>query len=363
MTVQQLFCGSDDFSKHSLYLLDVLRQRKPTTIESIDVLCRTDKPVERGLKQRRAPPIKGSADSLQLPIHQIDTFRGWQPPKDYNLVIAVSFGLLVPARILNAATYGGLNIHPSMLPDLRGSAPVVHALLKRRTETGVSLQTMHPTKFDHGTVLAQAGGITIHNLTTPNAILNQLAPLGAELLCEAIDEGLFVPPLRDLMEGKSVPQQLDLAPKIAPADRHIDWQSWTADEILLRERALGDLWDTQTFSRCGSEDASGDDQTHVTFHGPWMKAKADVPAEKAGEPFLAFVPYVKGRALAIKTVDGHVVAPHSATIEGKKKGKGLQALNERLRWREMDQRDEAGGRDLAWTQEEESRDSTMYNID
>jgi len=60
------------------------------------------------------------AEELGLNIHEIPTFTGWSPPRygeeAISLVIAVSFGLLVPPRILNIATYGGLNVHPSLLP-------------------------------------------------------------------------------------------------------------------------------------------------------------------------------------------------------------------------------------------------------
>lgn len=72
-------------------------------------------------------PIKAVAKELRLPIHEISTFTGWQPPvygnEHISLVIAVSFGLLVPPRILNLAQYGGLNVHPSLLPayDISGS--------------------------------------------------------------------------------------------------------------------------------------------------------------------------------------------------------------------------------------------------
>jgi methionyl-tRNA formyltransferase len=63
-------------------------------------------------------PIKSVAGKeLDLNVHQIDTFTGWTPPQPFNMVVAVSFGLLVPPRILNAAKYGGLNVHPSMLPE------------------------------------------------------------------------------------------------------------------------------------------------------------------------------------------------------------------------------------------------------
>ena len=65
-------------------------------------------------------PIKAYAEEAGLPVHPISTFTGWQPPsskwKDINLIVAVSFGLFVPPRLLNLATYGGLNVHPSLLP-------------------------------------------------------------------------------------------------------------------------------------------------------------------------------------------------------------------------------------------------------
>jgi methionyl-tRNA formyltransferase len=79
-------------------------------------------------------PIVEAAKLLELKVHQIETFTGWEvkqvflnyfkietdplkPPPGINLIIAVSFGLLVPPRILGKAKYGGLNVHPSMLPE------------------------------------------------------------------------------------------------------------------------------------------------------------------------------------------------------------------------------------------------------
>ncbi|KAM0715344.1 hypothetical protein Q7P37_008842 [Cladosporium fusiforme] len=118
-----LFCGADAFSIDSLRALNELKQRRPEKIASIDVVCRSDKRVGRGLKKIQEVPIKPLTTSLSLPLHQIDTFTGWQPPTPPNLIITVSFGLLVPSRLLHAATYGGINIHPSLLPDLRGPAP------------------------------------------------------------------------------------------------------------------------------------------------------------------------------------------------------------------------------------------------
>ena len=75
---------------------------------------------DRGSREPIAP-LKELADSIQLRVHERDTFTGWDMPRPdgepINLIVAVSFGLFVPRRLLRAAKYGGLNVHPSLLPE------------------------------------------------------------------------------------------------------------------------------------------------------------------------------------------------------------------------------------------------------
>jgi methionyl-tRNA formyltransferase len=64
--------------------------------------------------------LKIAARDIGLPIHQIDSFSQYDPTKfgtDINLIVAVSFGLLIPAQVIGSAKYGGLNVHPSLLPE------------------------------------------------------------------------------------------------------------------------------------------------------------------------------------------------------------------------------------------------------
>jgi methionyl-tRNA formyltransferase len=131
-------------------------------------------------------PIKLAAAEERCVAHTLDTFTGWTPPSRVDLIVAVSFGLFVPPRILNLATYGGLNVHPSLLPDLKGPAPIQHALLKRRLYTGVSVQTLHPAQFDGGTVLAQtpSPGIMIPDGANADDLTKRLADEGANMLVE-----------------------------------------------------------------------------------------------------------------------------------------------------------------------------------
>ncbi|EME44583.1 hypothetical protein DOTSEDRAFT_172863 [Dothistroma septosporum NZE10] len=322
-----LFCGADQFSAASLWEVYSLQQKDRSKIASIDVVCRPDKKVGRGLKQTLEVPIKPFAINLGLNIHQIDTFKGWSPPQPVDLVIAVSFGLLVPSRILTGATYGGLNVHPSLLPDLRGAAPIQQALLQNRSHTGVSLQTMHPTKFDHGVIVDQtpAPGVLISENANADQLLQELTPLGAKMLRKAIEEGSFVSP-QPLAQTSNLSGEHTLASKITPEDRHINWETWSSDRIIRYDRVIGRLWDTTTYQRCYLPHKNPSIK-RVTFDGPWRRAsRIEGPELAPGEPALCVSADGSTKRFAICTADGQMVVPKTATIEGASKGKALQSL-------------------------------------
>ncbi|KAG8632152.1 hypothetical protein KVT40_001292 [Elsinoe batatas] len=244
-----LFCGSDEFSIYSLYALCKLPS---SVVESIDVVCKTGARVGRGLKDIRHPLIKDAAEQVQLPVHQISTFTSWTPPKPIDLVIAVSFGLLVPPRILSLATYGGLNVHPSFLPDLYGPAPIHWAMLHGDKYSGVTLQTLHPTKFDQGDIVDQTPrpglelAYSVDRKTNKAAIfrnVDRLGLAGAEMLKENLESGAFLTRrIESTVEGEA-----RHARKINKEDRHIKIHEWTAEELLLRDSVLGLLWDKSTY--------------------------------------------------------------------------------------------------------------------
>ncbi|KAK2749630.1 Methionyl-tRNA formyltransferase [Myotisia sp. PD_48] len=243
-----LFCGADEFSIASLKALHAEHVKSPEIIASIDVVCRPGKPVGRLRQEIRHLPIKSVAEELALSLHEIDTFKGWTPPtpqgEQINLIIAVSFGLFVPRRILSAAKYGGLNVHPSLLPDLKGPAPIHHALLAGDKTTGITLQTLDTNHFDEGLILDQtpAPGFPIpdpKNITVP-LLCEYVAPKGAQMLIDGIRNRLFVPPLSPIIPRPS--HQLRHARKIHPSDRNLDWSSWTWDTIHRRQKIIGPLW-------------------------------------------------------------------------------------------------------------------------
>lgn len=168
-------------------------------------------------------------------------------PRGINLIIAVSFGLFVPPRLLQRAKYGGLNVHPSLLPDLRGPAPLQHTILQARRFTGVSLQTLDHKTFDHGLILSQTGpeAIPVPNNCTYQMLHDILAPKGAELLCDGLREGLYVPPLEDVsrkdrQSRQHVPDTIQHAPKITKDQQQITRAN---AHIMARvHNAIGPVW-------------------------------------------------------------------------------------------------------------------------
>ncbi|KAJ5257221.1 hypothetical protein N7478_013325 [Penicillium angulare] len=288
----------------------------------------------------REVPIKEIASSLSLPIHEIDTFTGWAPPVTangpINLIIAVSFGLFVPPRILNAASYGGLNVHPSLLPDFRGPAPLHHTLLTGRTTTGVSLQTLHHKSFDHGTILSQtpAPGFEIPNpnsYTVPE-LVNLVAPKGAQLLVDGIDNGLFVPPIKDAgWRATESTDDLVHAAKIKPENRHLDWKNCKLLDINRRNRVIGPLW-----SKALVPETLADPQTSFKYKRVILTDIEEVEPPKGSDSF-AVVPGLpfanaaypvgpkKGRALYVFTSDGKALRINKMKVEGEQDAEGLRA--------------------------------------
>ncbi|KAF2471596.1 methionyl-tRNA formyltransferase [Lindgomyces ingoldianus] len=309
-----LFCGSDQFSIASLSKLNKAKNKDPLLIESIDVVHRPGKRTGRGLKTIKDVPIKRAATlDFKLPTHVRDTFTNWEPPVAYNLIIAVSFGLLIPSRILDGAKYGGLNVHPSLLPDLRGPAPIHHTLLKRRKYTGITIQTLHPTHFDHGTILSQtpAPGIEVCPGATPVELVDKLGSLGGSMLLDVIRRRDFFPPVHDVGWYAKSGGPVDNAEKITSEHRYVNFSTTTAGDIQDRHRLLGNLWCTLlNGKRLILHDVCpyhGEDSTRLD------------PGLFVGET---------GDLLA-RTQDGKLVHIVESTVEGRKTGSGKGYLRYR----------------------------------
>lgn len=236
-----LFCGSDKFSVTCLNALLDYQKSSESNVASIDVATKTDKRTGRGMQVSKPTPIKTTALSHNLGLHQFDTFTGWKPPQHINMVVAVSYGRLVPPRILDACKFGGLNVHPSLLPDLKGSAPIQHAILYGYRTTGVSVQTLHPSKLDQGKVLFQTFfDIPQHSTIRYPELHDHLAGIGAKALVQAIRERRYLD--TDALPVQKYHGQLRVAHKYTTASQHINFRRMTSVEILRMDRAFGKVW-------------------------------------------------------------------------------------------------------------------------
>ena len=131
--------------------------------------------------------------------------------------------------------------------SFRGPAPLHHTLLTGETHTGVTLQTLHPEKFDHGAILAQTPPLEIPNASqcTYEQLLNFITPKAAEILVQGIRNRLFIlgpTRLHAASPSSETDRHLRHAPKITTEDRQIEWTKWTTEDLIRRDRVLGRLW-------------------------------------------------------------------------------------------------------------------------
>ncbi len=98
----------------------------------------------------------------------------------HPLFVVASFGRILPQSIITLPTHGAINIHPSLLPRLRGASPIQSAILNDEKKTGVSLMVMDE-KMDHGPIIAQEK-VTIESWPPAPALEEMLARKGAMLL-------------------------------------------------------------------------------------------------------------------------------------------------------------------------------------
>ena len=177
-----LFMGTPDIAAASLQaLLDAGH-------EVCAVFTRRDKPV--GRKQiLTAPPVKQLATEHGIPVYQPRTLRDGSSDdviKELapDIIVVVAYGCIIPPQLLHVAQYGCINLHVSLLPKYRGSAPVQWAVLNGDTETGVSIMQMDEG-LDTGDVLC-CEKIAIDPEETSGQLFDRVTAVGARVLCEVV---------------------------------------------------------------------------------------------------------------------------------------------------------------------------------
>lgn len=236
------FFGSDHFSIQCLKQILPL----PSHISHIDIISRHPKLSGRGLKQLKDVPISKFATDNNLPLLRADKKSDFDSLPPYNLAIAVSYGKLIPSSFLNTLTYPGLNVHPSLLPKYSGPAPLQRALLNNDAVTGVSVQTLHPTEFDKGDILAQES----YNINPDESFItlsNHLASIGGKLLNDILVNKLYDPsnPQFKLIKPST---SFSYAYKIKPKERQIQWDNSSIDGLIRTQNTIGNLYTFKSYT-------------------------------------------------------------------------------------------------------------------
>ena len=203
--------------------------------EVVGVYTQPDRPKGRGMKMVYSP-VKEVALANGLPVFQPENFREEETVEQLralqpDVCAVVDYGRILPQKVLDVPKLGCINIHASLLPQYRGSAPYQWAVLDGLTETGVTAQHMF-LQMDAGDIIDVAK-TPIGENETAGELLERLAVLGADLLSRTLTRFGNGP-----VEG--TPQKEDevsFAPMLDKTMCPIDWTK-TARQVHNHVRGL-----------------------------------------------------------------------------------------------------------------------------
>ncbi len=253
-----VFFGSDDFA------LAHLKSLVSDRYHIVACVTQPDRPKGRGMKIIFSP-VKEFALKNNIKVFQPETLKdekvveilkGFQA----DVFVVISYGHLLPKDVLEIPRLGALNVHPSLLPQYRGAAPMNWAIIQGEKETAISIIRLN-TSLDAGDIVIQEK-VKIEEDDTAVTLRTRIMGLGGKLLKKAIDL---------LAEGKTAfisqdEKQATKAPKLTKEMGLIDWalparvihnkirglQPWPyaytfykgkALKILLSEVINGDFFD------------------------------------------------------------------------------------------------------------------------
>ncbi len=215
----------------------------------VGVYTQPDRPKGRGMKMVYSP-VKEVALAHNLPVFQPENFREDETVEQLkalkpDVVAVVAYGRILPQRVLDIAPKGFINIHASILPQYRGSAPYQWAVLDGLTETGVTAMYLC-REMDAGDMIDVAK-TPIGADETAGELLDRLAVLGADLLSRTLSKV-------EKGEAKGIPQdgtKATYAPMLDKTMCPIDWTK-TAQQVHNHVRGLHP-WPVATAELAGTK--------------------------------------------------------------------------------------------------------------
>ncbi len=203
--------------------------------EVVGVYTQPDRPKGRGMKMVYSP-VKEVAIANNLPVFQPENFREAETVQQLaalkpDVCAVVAYGRILPQKVLDVPEKGCINIHASLLPKYRGSAPYQWAVLDGCQETGVTAQYMK-LQMDAGDIIDVAK-TPIGENETAGELLDRLAVLGAGLLSRTL-ERLKAGPVEATPQDEG---EVTFAPMLDKSMCPIDWAK-TAQQVHDHVRGL-----------------------------------------------------------------------------------------------------------------------------
>lgn len=173
-----IFMGTPEFS---LPVLEGLNSRYNVVM----VVCQPDKPSNRGVVQYS--PVKDFAIKNNIkvfqPVNVKSEYHGILSEKP-DLIVTCAYGQIIPKEILDYPKYGCINVHASLLPKLRGGAPIHRAIIEGHKETGITIMKMKE-KMDAGDIISQVKTEILDD-DTVGTLHDKLSVLARDLLLSTI---------------------------------------------------------------------------------------------------------------------------------------------------------------------------------
>ncbi|AYV71224.1 methionyl-tRNA formyltransferase [Bacillus sp. PK3-056] len=224
-----VFMGTPDFS------VPVLQRLLEEKYEVIAVVTQPDRPVGRK-KVLTPPPVKVEALKHDIPVYQPEKIRQSDELKaiislNPDIIVTAAFGQILPKELLDAPKFGCVNVHASLLPELRGGAPIHYSILQGKEKTGITIMYM-AEKLDAGDIISVAE-VEIEEEDTVGTLHDKLSRVGSDLLAETLPK---------LLAGEITPipqndEEATFAPNLKRSDEQIDW-TVSGEEIYNKIRGL-----------------------------------------------------------------------------------------------------------------------------
>jgi methionyl-tRNA formyltransferase len=220
-----LFWGTPDFAVPSLRALD------DEGFDVVGVVTQPDRPAGRG-RHMKSPEVKAVAYELGLDVLEprspttpdfMERIKDLQP----DISVVVAYGHILVDEVLAIPPMGSINVHASLLPELRGAAPITWAIVRGYTKTGVTVMRM---------VREMDAGPIIHRVVEPilpDETGSELSIRLSELGAEALVEGLALLSSGAAEEVEQDHERATFAPKVDRAAARIDWGASARDVGLL----------------------------------------------------------------------------------------------------------------------------------